>query len=98
RLPVPVPIGTLAWPATTRRGSWHDGTTGTRGLGRRAHPRTHRPVPHPASRAPAGSRGVGGGLRDRAARRGGRPHLPPPPHPGLRGLDDLALPPDRLAH
>ena len=38
--------------------------------------------------------GVGGGLRDRAARRGRRPGLPPAAHARLRGLDDLPLPPD----
>ena len=42
--------------------------------------------------------GVGGGLRDRAARRGRRPDLPAAAHAGLRGLDGLALPPDRRAH
>ena len=44
-----------------------------RRLRRRAPPRADRPVPHPPAEAPARPRGVGGGLRDRAARRGRRP-------------------------
>ena len=42
--------------------------------------------------------GVGGGLRDRAVRRGRRPALPPAPHRRLRGLDDLPVPPDQRPH
>ena len=71
---------------------------GLRRLRRRAPPRAHRPVPHPPAEAPARSRGVGRGLRDRAVRRGRRHDLPEAAHVGLRGLDDLAVSPDRRAH
>ena len=47
--------------------------------------------------APARPRGLGGGLRDRAARRGRGADLPPAAHARVRGVDDLALPPDRRA-
>ena len=50
---------------------------------------------HPPPEAPAGSGGLGGGLRDRAAGRGRGPDLPAPAHARVRGLDDLPLPPDR---
>ena len=67
-------------------------------LRRRTHPRADRPVHDPPAQAPARPRGLGGGLRDRAARRGRGRHLPAAAHAWVRGLDDLALPPDRWAH
>ena len=97
----PVPIGTLAGSTSTRRGSRHGGTQpidGSRGLGRRPHPRAHRPLQDASPQAPARPRGVGRGLRDRAARRGRRHHVPSSAHAGLRRVDRLALPPDRWAH
>ena len=48
--------------------------------------------------APAPPGGVGGGVRDRALRRGRRPGLPQAAHARVRGLDRLALPPDERAH
>ena len=44
--------------------------------------------------APARPGRVGGGVRDRAVRRGRRPGLPQAAHARVRGLDGLALPPD----
>src|SRR5689334_20544589 len=41
--------------------------------------------------------GVGGGLRDRALRRGWCARLSSAAHPGLRGVDGLALPADARA-
>ncbi len=71
---------------------------GLRRLGRRAPARAHRSVQDPPPEAPARPCRLGGGLRDRALRRERRPDLPPAAHAGLRGLDDLPLPPDRWAH
>ena len=80
-----------------RGGRTHD-AEGLRRLGRRAPARAHRPVQDPPPEAPARPGGVGGGLRDRALRRGRRPGLPQAPHAGVRGLDGLAVPPDQRAH
>src|SRR5262249_48914777 len=69
-----------------------------RRLRRWARARTDGPLSYAPAEAPARPRGVGGGLRDRAPRRRRRADLPALAHARLRGLDDLALPPDRWPH
>ena len=72
---------------------------GLRRLGRRAPPRADRPVPAPASRSTCAT-----GRCGRRTSRSSRSSRAAPAifrrlhTPGLRGLDGLALPPDRRAH
>ena len=71
-----------------------DDAQGLRCLRRRAPPRADRSLQDPPAEAPARARRVGGRLRDRAACRRRRAHLPAVAHARVRGLDDLPLPPD----
>src|SRR5580700_6365373 len=64
----------------------------------RTHSRTTRSFQDAPAQTFARPRRLGRGLRDRATRRGRGPGLPPAAHAWLRGLDYLALPPDRWAN